>query len=106
MTFMTLSFFSVPSSWPSSLSPSSFSDMTSQSPGISSSSSGTFNPNMGDTAATQQQQVSPWPQSSTAAAGGGGGGGGAAGDFASFVPGGQQAAQLQGRKTERKKIQF
>jgi hypothetical protein len=66
---MTLSFISVPSSWPSSLYPSSaFSDMTSQSPRVSSSSSATFNPNMGDTAATQQQQVSPLPQSSTAAA--------------------------------------
>jgi hypothetical protein len=98
---MTLSFILVPSSWPSSLYPSSaFSDMTSQSPRVSSSSSATFNPNMGDTAATQQQQVSPWPQSSTDAAGGGGGGGGAAGDFASFVPGGQQAAQLQERRTD------
>jgi hypothetical protein len=63
---MTLSFISVPSLLPSSLYPSSsFSDMTSQSPGVSSSSSATFNPNMGYTAATQ---VSLWPQSSMAAA--------------------------------------
>jgi uncharacterized protein (DUF2062 family) len=43
---------------------------------------------MGYTAATQQQQAAAVAVAV------------AAGDFASFVPGGQQAAQLQGRRTD------